>query len=167
MNLKLVFLFIVSALSMAHPVDLPKVRTAYIEAADSEAATKTLHEELMSVSKTDDKTLVAYKGAVTTMMAKYAKGIKEKKNYFKEGAELLEYALEAKPKSVEIRCIRLSVQENVPKITGYTKNIEEDKQFILDNFNSVSNKNSKDFVKGYISKSEIFSESERQLLQGS
>ncbi len=152
---------------MASPADLPKVRTAYIEASENEAATKALHEDLVSVAKTDDKTLVAFKGAATTMMAKYAKGIRDKKNFFKEGAELLEFAITSEPENVEIRCIRLSVQENVPKITGYTKNIDEDKQFILDNFKSISNTNSKDFVKGYISKSEAFNESERQLLQGS
>ncbi|CAM3389982.1 hypothetical protein [Zobellia roscoffensis] len=167
MNLKLVFLVIFSVLYVASPADLPKVRTAYIEASDSESATKALHDDLVSVSKSDDKTLVAFKGAVTTMMAKYAKGIKDKKNLFKEGAELLEFAIENNPENVEIRCIRLSVQENVPKITGYTKEIDEDKQFIIENFNSISNKDSREFVKGYISKSEAFNESERQLLQGS
>ncbi|CAZ96195.1 hypothetical protein Q4603_15555 [Zobellia galactanivorans] len=167
MHLKLVLFAFFSLLSLTNPVDLSRVRTAYVEASGNESATIALNDDLVSVAKTDNKTLVAFKGAVTTMMAKYAKGIKEKKTFFKEGAELLEFAIAAEPDNVEIRCIRLSVQENVPKITGYTKNIEEDKQFIIENFNTIPNKNSKDFVKGYISKSEAFNESERQLLQGS
>jgi len=167
MSLKLGITTVFSFLFLAGVIDLGKARSAYIGAADNENATLALHEDLISVAKTDNKTLVAFKGAVTTMMAKYTKGIKDKKAYFKEGAELLEFALEKDPNNVEIHCIRLSVQENVPKITGYTKNIEEDKQFIMDNFGSISNKNSKNFVKGYISKSKAFSEAERQLLQGS
>lgn len=167
MNLKLVLFTIFSFLTVAVAIDLKETRSAYIEAVDNESATIALHEDLISVSKTDDKTLVAFKGAVSAMMAKYAKGIKDKKTFMKEGKELLEYALEADPNNVEIHCIRLSVQENVPKITGYTKNIEEDKQFILNNYSSISNKNSKNFVKGYILKSEAFTETERQLLQGS
>ncbi|MDB2606341.1 hypothetical protein N9Y48_01045 [Zobellia sp.] len=167
MNLKLVLFAFFSLVSLASSINLEKARTAYIEASESEDATTVLHENLVAIAKSDNKTLVAYKGAVTTMMAKYAKGIKDKKTFFKEGAELIEYAMEAEPENVEIRCIRLSVQENVPKITGYTKNIEEDKQFILDNYSSLSNKGSKDFIKGYISTSKAFTELERQLLQGS
>lgn len=143
--------------------DLDSVRQDYRSASESEDAVKKLFTELTAVGKNDNAALIAYKGAVTTMMAKYAEGIKDKKTFFKEGRELLEYAIETEPTNVEIRCVRLSVQENIPKITGYHKNKEEDKQFILDNYTAMPNGGAKAFVKGYALASNSFTDAEKQL----
>ncbi len=162
MKLKLL-LFFVGWMSAGYlSLDLETVRQDYRKASESEKATKKLFDGLMEIGKNDNVVLVAYKGAVTTMMAEYAEGIKNKKSFFKEGRDLLEYAIETEPENVEIRCIRLSVQENVPKITGYHKNKEADKAFILDNYASMEDAGAKEFVKGYTSASDSFTEAERQ-----
>ncbi|MDT7828604.1 hypothetical protein RQM65_08005 [Pricia sp. S334] len=145
-------------------IDLATVREEYREASQNEEATKALYQALTGVGKDDNTVLVAYRGAVTTMMADYAQGIKDKKTLFKEGRELLEHAIETEPDNVEIRCIRLSVQENVPKITGYHKEIEADKQFILENCASMTDKGAKAFVKRYVSQSEAFTEAEKRMI---
>ncbi len=163
MKLKLIVLFIGWMATGHVSTDLATVREDYREASENEEATKTLNNELTSIGKNDNTVLVAYKGAVTTMMAEYVQGIKDKKVFFKEGRELLEYAIETEPKNVEIRCIRLSVQENVPKITGYHKNKEEDKEFILTNYAAVEDPGAKAFVKGYVLQSDSFTAAERQL----
>lgn len=162
MKVKLVFLFL--GLIMAYPSpDLSSIRVKYPEASKNEQEAKKLHDELISISKNDIPVLIAYKGAVTTMMAKYAQGIKDKKRFFKEGKELLEHAVETEPDNIEIRCIRLSVQENTPKIMGYRKNISEDKKSILDSYPSITDKGAKDFIKGYVAQSDAFSDIEKQL----
>ncbi len=143
--------------------DLETVRQDYRKASENEEATKTLYDGLTAIGKNADPVLVAYKGAVTTMMAEFAPIFKDKKSFFKEGRELLEYAIETQPKNVEIRCIRLSVQENMPKITGYHKNKDEDKQFIIDNYSAMEDDGAKEFVKGYASESDSFTEAESQL----
>lgn len=163
MKLKIIFFFLGLLTTVNLSNDLATVREKYREASTSEETAKKLHEDLISVSKNDIPVLIAYKGAVTTMMADYAQGIKNKKSFFKDGRELLEYATEKEPTNVEIRCIRLSVQENAPKITGYRKNIEEDKKFILDNYTSIGDKGAKDFVKGYATQSKAFTDTEKQL----
>lgn len=142
--------------------DLNTVRQDYRNAFKNEEATKKLYDDLTSVGKNDGAVLVAYKGAITTKMADYAEGIKDKKSFFKEGRELLEYAIETEPDNVEIRCIRLSVQENVPKITGYHKDKEADKKFILDNFASINDDGAKVFIKGFALQSDSFTDAERQ-----
>ncbi|MGB5556168.1 MAG: hypothetical protein WBM83_16045 [Flavobacteriaceae bacterium] len=158
----LISLFFLTSIWCIGP-ELSKVRSAYREASSNEKAVMTLYEDLASVGQKDDVRLVAYKGAVTTMMAKYVEEIKDKKTFFKDGRELLEFAITTKPEDVELRCIRLSVQENAPKIVGYKKNITEDKQFILDHFSSVTETGAKEFIRGYIQKSKTFSEAEKQL----
>ncbi len=155
------FLALLYAVSLGP--DISQVRQNYREASRSGDRAKQLYDHLASVTKDDDRILVAYKGAVTTLMAKYTRGIKQKKTYFKEGMQLLELAVAADPKNTEIRYIRLSVQENSPKIVGYKQNIEEDKQFILDHYQSMTDNGAKKFIKGYVSQSEVFNEAEKQL----
>ena len=163
MTLKIIVLFIGWMAGGYVTPDLAQVREDYRQAADSEEATKKLYDDLTTVGKNGETVLVAYKGAVTTKMADYAQGIRDKKSFFKEGKELLEYALKTEPENVEIRCIRLSVQENVPKITGYFKDMDEDKQFILDHYASMEEGGAKAFVKAYASQSDSFTDDEKQL----
>ena len=115
-------------------------------------------------SKQEDiKTIVAYRGAVATLKAKFSKGIKNKKAFFKEGSELLEFAVTSEPKNIEIRCLRLGVQENSPKIVGYKQHIEADKQFILNHYASVTDGGLRKFIKGYVVLSSAFTDAEKQL----
>lgn len=142
--------------------DIAKLRADYIKASEDKEVTARLHDELSSVKKSDDKLLVAYKGAVLTLMAKYTKLKQEKKQFFKEGAGLIEYAVNANPNSIEIRVIRLSVQENSPKFLKYNQNITEDKQFILDHFESTTSKEVRAFVRNYIAQSNSFNADEKE-----
>jgi len=164
--MKTFILLLLVSTSFCFSQELGELRVAYPNANSKESVTNELHQELSSISKTDSKTLVAYKGAVLTLKAKYAKGFKYKKTFFKEGAELLEFAITAEPKNIEIRCLRLGVQENAPKIVGYKKNIQEDKQFLLDHFATIQNQELRKFIRGYVLLSEAFSDSEKQLFKG-
>lgn len=152
------FLFI----SLLTP-DLSDVREAYRNAANTREKAEKLYQKLNSITETDGNLLLAYKGAASTIMAKYAKGVKVKTAYFKEGKRLIEQAIEATPESVELRYIRLSVQENAPKIVRYKQHIAQDKQFILDNFKTIQEAETKQYVKGFVSQSTSFSEAEKQL----
>jgi len=159
------FLFIVFVSLFLSSPKLKEVRLAYVQAVNDKEITLQLNKDLSEITKTDDKILVAYKGAVLTLMAKFAKSVKEKKAYFKEGAELIEFAVSAKPMDVEIRVVRLSVQENSPKVVGYRKNKEEDKQFIIAHFKEVSSKELKTYIKGFVKQSNSFSEEEKSLFK--
>ncbi len=143
--------------------ELKELRVDYPKANLDEAVTNILHKKLSAISKEDNKILVAFRGAITTLKAKFAKGLKDKKNYFKEGALLLEYAVEQESNNIEIRCLRLGVQENAPRIVGYKKNIQEDKQFLLEHYKSTSNKEVRNFVRGYVLLSDVFTDAEKQL----
>lgn len=161
MRLLLVLFLCISSFCVSQ--ELKELRVNYPKANLQEDITNSLYQQLSTVSKQDNKTLVAYKGAVATLKAKYAKGFGSKKKFFKEGAELLESAINSEPKNLEIRCLRLGVQENSPKIVGYKSNIEEDKQFLIDHYSTVTNADIRKFVKGYVLLSKAFSETEKQL----
>ncbi|MGI9552103.1 MAG: hypothetical protein ACR2MT_12950 [Aurantibacter sp.] len=143
--------------------DLSEIRKNYPLANDSKEVTQRMYKALAEVTKEDRAITVAYKGGITTIMAKHAKGIKEKKTFFREGVSLLEHAVSEEGNNIEIRCIRLGVQENSPKFLRYRGNIEADKQFILENFSSQTSQEIKNFVKGYVQHSAAFSSEEKQL----
>ncbi|MBM1105511.1 hypothetical protein JQC67_05085 [Aurantibacter crassamenti] len=144
-------------------LSLSELRKNYVLANDNKEVTQKMHDALASISEDDQAILVAYKGAVSTLLAKHSKAIKDKKGYFKEGVVLLETAIKEEPNNIEIRCLRLGVQENSPKILRYKSEIPTDKQFILDHYSSETSQEIKDFVKGYIQQSNSFTQAEKQL----
>lgn len=143
-------------------LNLETIRKEFILASKDKKVASALMSQLSVITKEDKKVLVAYKGAVTTLMAKYAKENPERKRLFREGVELLEYAVSEDPDNIEIRCLRLSVQENTPKFLKYRSNIAEDKSFILTNYKNTASLAVKDFVKSYIMQSDGFNTEEKQ-----
>ncbi len=160
--MKLLFVLFFTTLFLVAP-DLTKIREDYINAVHSKENAEKLFHDLADINKSDAKILVAYKGAVTTLNAKFAKSTKDKKELFKKGATLIEYAVVEDPDNIEIRCIRLGVQENTPKVLKYRKNIPEDKQYILDHYNQITSSKLKSYIKGFILHSKSFTETEKAL----
>jgi len=151
-------LFFVSFFSNAQ--DLKEIRSLYPQAVESSEITSKIEGKLSSVTSSSKPILKAYKGAVLTLKAKFSKKKSEKKEFFKEGAALIESAVKDDSSNIETRYIRMSVQGNSPKFLGYHKDIEEDKQFILNNYAAISSKELKEIVKDYMAKSENFTEKE-------
>lgn len=143
--------------------DLAKVRADYMVASGNKDVTVKLFNLLSEIKKSDEKVFVAYKGASLTMMAKYAKGKNDKKAFFKEGAGLIEFAASEDPKNIEIRVVRLSIQENAPKFLKYNAKLSEDKEFVLNNYKSINSKSVKAFVKSFVMQSDTFSAAEKEL----
>lgn len=162
--MKLLIILFFTTLFLVAP-DLTKIREDYINAVHSKENAENLYNDLAEVAKSDVKVLVAYKGAVTTLKAKFEKSTKDKKELFKEGATLIEYAAAEDPSNIEIRCIRLGVQENTPKVVNYRKNIPEDKQYIIDHFNQITSSNLKSYIKGFIMHSKSFTDSEKEQIE--
>ncbi|MBO0591067.1 hypothetical protein I2486_06560 [Cellulophaga sp. E16_2] len=146
-------------------IDIDTVRSAYKEAGQDKTKIEAFNSLLLNISKDDSNvTLVAYKGASITLLAKNEKSIKNKKNLFIEGVSYIEYAIEKSPKNIELRFIRLGIQENTPKLLKYKGNIEEDKQFILKQFKNISSSNLKKHIKDYVLQSKAFSDEEKSVI---
>lgn len=145
-------------------IDIDTVRKAYKEAGQNDTEIEAFSNLLAGVTKKDDVTLVAYKGASITLLAKNEKKIKDKKRLVVEGVSYVEYAIEKEPNNIEVRFIRLGIQENTPKILKYKGNIEEDKQFILKQFKNINSSHLKNHIMDYILQSKAFSDEEKQTI---
>ena len=143
---------------------ISEVRKMYKKASKSKEATIELHSKLATLKSTDNYILLAYKAASLTLMAKHAKGFKSKKSYFKEGATLLESIIVKHPNDLELRFIRLTIQENSPKIVRYKKNINDDKLFIYSNLKTNKDLKLKENIKVYVLESKSFSTEEKNVI---
>lgn len=143
---------------------ITEIRKLYATANNSESNAKEFASKLSEVDKEDNKILVAYKGASLTILSKLEKKASDKSKKFKEGSGLVEYAVANEPNSIEIRMIRLSIQENVPKIVNYRGNKNEDKKFLLDHYKEQTGA-LKTYIGDFISQSKSFSQTEKQLVK--
>ena len=144
--------------------DISEVRKLYPDAAKSENAAKEFHARLSKIADENNMTLWAYKGASFALLAKFANKIPDKISNLKEGARYIETAVTKEPDNIEVRLIRLSVQESVPPIVKYRKNKDEDKTFILTHYND-QNGSFKEYVKNFILRSKSFSDLEKNELK--
>ncbi|WP_157943744.1 MULTISPECIES: hypothetical protein [Arenibacter] len=157
----LCFLSLLMSSSFFTP-DLAQIRKDFKLATNNRESALALRDKLEPITKEDNKLLVAYKGAVMALSAKYTKENVERKNLFKNGVTLLEYAVSQKPDNIEIRCLRLSIQENSPKFLKYKSNIQEDRTFILNHYEKTNSQAVKDFVSSFILQSTEFNTEEKQ-----
>lgn len=139
------------------------VRDQYYAASKSKQNAEKFYNSLAKYNK-DNKTMLAYKGAALALKSKYASDKKDKKELFTEGVTTIENCVKQDPSNIEIRLIRLSVQENTPKFLKYKANIEEDKKVILSSFDKQS-KELKEYIKIYINQSKVFTEAEKQKIK--
>ncbi|WP_452232902.1 hypothetical protein [Lacinutrix sp. MEBiC02595] len=162
--MKLILVLIASFLITIQSLDLNTVRDAYKIAAQDKTKTEAFNTSLAEVTKKDKIEFVAYKGAAMALVAKHAKTLKEKKEDFIAGVTLVEYAVEKAPNNIEVRFIRIGIQENTPKLLKYKGNIDEDKHFILKQFHGIKSSALKKHIKDYILQSKGFTDEEKSLI---
>jgi hypothetical protein len=143
---------------------IAEIRKIYRNAASSEANAADFVLKLNGVTTNGDMTMVAYKGASIAIKAKFEKKISNKISGLKEGAKLIELAITTNPNDIEIRMIRLSIQENLPAVVKYKKNIKEDVAFIVKQYKTQANP-LKEYLKTFILQSKSFSTEEKQNLK--
>ncbi|WP_055443978.1 hypothetical protein [Lacinutrix himadriensis] len=162
--MKLIILLITVVSLNLQSLNLDVVRDAYKLAAQDKTKTEAFNTSLATVTKKDKVELVAYKGAAMALVAKHAKTLKAKKEGFVEGVTLVEYAITKAPNNIELRFIRIGIQENTPKLLKYKGNIEEDKLFLLKQFSGIQSSALKKHIKDYILQSKAFTDEEKTLI---
>lgn len=100
----------------------------------------------------------AYKGTLIAKKASFEKVVAEKIKLFKKGVTLLEDEINKFPKNIEYRFLRLTIQENAPKILKYNTNIKEDVSLITKEYSRL-NKALKSIILDYSKNSKLLNSS--------
>ncbi|KUJ52041.1 hypothetical protein [Chryseobacterium sp. JAH] len=143
--------------------DLEELRNSYSKAnLSTEGAKKFI--ELAEKKSSSEPVISAYKAAAEILEAKVTTEKNKRKSFVKSGAVNLESIIKSNPNNVELRVIRMSVQENIPKIVGYSKNLKEDKAFIIKNY-SKQNAGLKVYIKKFAMQSKTMTATEKNSLK--
>ncbi|MHA7057015.1 hypothetical protein ACWGOQ_0007340 [Aquimarina sp. M1] len=154
--MKFLVLFIGLLITNSTVSDVTQVRELYRSAKDSKVNTEKFLEFVKNTDYQNDLVLSAYYGCALTLKASFSEKRGDKISFFKQGKNLIENAIEAAPDNIELRMIRLSVQSSAPRITRYYREIDEDKNYLINNIDKITSPKLKEFIKGYMSKSTIF-----------
>ena len=139
---------------------LDSIREAYFSGPKTEESAIEFNA-MMAETDLATPTHKAYYGAALALKAKYGQNVKEKKEFFVEAVDYIEAAVNAEPNNIEIRLIRLSVQENSPRIVKYKTNMDEDKELIMQNYSGQTSAVKK-CIRDYVSNSEFFTNEEKE-----
>ncbi|MCV6628923.1 MAG: hypothetical protein OIF50_03585 [Flavobacteriaceae bacterium] len=145
------------------PPKLEKLRILWVAAAKNKTKAIELHEALQNITDKDAVVFRGYKGASLILKARYTRKKKLKKELIHSGIGELEQAITIAPNNIELRCVRLSLQENLPKFIKYRKNREEDKAFLTRHISKVKNPKLKRYIQGFVKQSKSFTEGEKAL----
>ena len=143
--------------------DLDAIRNAYSKANTSNEGAKNFIE-LADKSSSSDPLIKGYKAAAKILEAKVTTEKNKRKSFVKSGATELETVIKYNPNNVEMRLIRMSIQENIPKIVGYSKNLKEDKAYILSNY-TRQNSVLKVYIKKFAMQSKTMTATEKNSLK--
>jgi hypothetical protein len=147
-------------LAFLQSYNLTDIRKMYVDAAVSKTNAEKFYNYMDNYAK-NNETLLAYKGASIALKSKFNVGIKQKKEDFVKGITILESVIKINSNNVEARLIRLSIQENTPKLLKYKSNIDADKKQITLLF-SKQTSDLKEYIKKYVNQSKVFTKSEIQ-----
>ncbi|MCS3532384.1 hypothetical protein [Chryseobacterium sp. JUb7] len=158
--MKLILSFI-TAFIFFFQSDLEALRNSYAKANSSDANTE-IFINIAEKQSGSDAVTTGYKAAAKIMEAKIAKS--NRKALVKSGATSLEAIIKSNPNNAELRLIRMSVQENIPKIVGYRGSLKDDKAFLLNNY-AKQNATLKNYIKRFAAQSKTITAEERATLK--
>ncbi|SKB34075.1 hypothetical protein [Daejeonella lutea] len=126
------------------------VRLKFHKSTSSEKVCKDLIKELHPYNEKNNPLLLGYKGGANMLMAKYVINPFSKLSYFKKGKGMLEKAIQADNKNVELRFLRYTIQNNVPSFLGYNDHMTADKSFLTQSISNVRDPELKKIITSYL-----------------
>ena len=98
-------------------------------------------------------------------MAKHVFNPFSKMSYFKKGKRILETAIKADEKNIELSFLRFNAQTHIPSFLGYNESIESDKTFLETSFPKITDVKLKEFLLPYLKKSDYITADKKEQLQ--
>lgn len=157
----LLFVFAISVV-FAQNINLHEIRKDFNKGVKDEQLCKKYLNLLQANAKTPLEK--GYEAAFHMFMAKHTSNPFKKMSYFNGGKKLLEKQIKLEPNNTELRFIRLCIQYYTPDFLGYKHNIEEDKNFLVENLHKLSDEKAKDIIYKYLKGANMYSEQELSLL---
>ncbi|KAL0217136.1 hypothetical protein RCL1_007619 [Eukaryota sp. TZLM3-RCL] len=110
---------------------LEQVRQLYRNANASEVVTERL---LKATNGRTAPIFVCYNGVAKCLLASFKINPYTKLKLVKEGSGQMDTAVSLQSNDIELRILRLSVEYSMPSFLGYSKHVQQDKEFLQQNY---------------------------------
>lgn len=162
-NSFLILLFLFSTAN-AGTDSLQGIRNLYKQASTDEFSCKQLLSNLDRYNEEINPLMAGYKASATMMMANYVWNPIAKLSCFNEGKNLLEKCITRVPRNIELRFLRLSIQQNAPSFLNYNGNIDGDKSFIIQTVGTLKDTHLQKIILDYLTENGKLTAAEKQHL---
>lgn len=126
------------------------------------------HEKLAALNQASP-TIAAYEAAAKALIAKHSWNPIIKISSLKQAMQMLEAAVSLDSRNIEIRFLRLYIENSLPTYLGMKDNLEDDKSAIIKNAHLLGqtelNKDIINYILDYMSTSVTCTEDELQLIK--
>ena len=150
----IVLLFVLFQLTDERDIAIEELRDLFFKSEESKHSCEMLTSRTKEINEESLAIEMGYKGMAHMMMAKYKKSPFKKLKHFKHGKKWIGLGLAKDPNSIEIRFLRLTVQENLPFFLGYRGEKEEDRSYVTAHLHEVPDGFLKDKMVEYLNKTE-------------
>lgn len=157
-------LFFYCMVSPAQQLPMEDIRNRYLKAATEKNTCEELINQLSTVEVETNPLLFGYRGSATMMMAQHVSNPFSKLSYFRKGKNMLDEAISADQKNMELRFLRFAAQTEAPAMLGYRGEIEEDKKLILHALPASDDRSLKQLIIGFLVKSDFLEKEEKEKL---
>jgi hypothetical protein len=149
--------------------DIVFIREQFYLAVDDEDALSGLEKHIIKNYSSDTSNyppvILAYAGGIEALKAKHAFSPFAKFSHLMSSLDILEKAIDMKPVDLEIRFLRFSILDNIPRFFGYNEEITSDKNVVINellknNFSSLDRETQKGIIT-YLIESDNLTEEEK------
>ena len=130
--------------------DIIELRELYYSSTNSKVNTDKLVEYLKHITFNSSTVYKGYKGMSFLLISKHSWNPIDKLSFFKLGVLWLESSIENDLCNIELRFLRLSVQNNVPSFLNYNNYIEEDRDYLVSNYKYLDDEDLKNRISNYL-----------------
>ncbi len=144
---------------------LAEVRLLYNQSISDERSCRQLIELLKPYSYMNNPLLGGYAAGATMIMAKHCFSPYFKLAYFRKGKGMLQKAVDADIRNIELRFLRFGLQTNSPSFLGYHDQIDIDKEYLLESVGRLQDVDLKRTIVSYLRNSDYVTVQEKQKLE--
>lgn len=129
--------------------DLKEYRALYYGVCLNET---DIHDfnDFLELNNNDNTVTKGYQAVIWFLWADYHWSPVKKWKCFNKGKESLDELINNNNDNIELRFLRLTIQENTPKVLGYNTQKEKDKAFIFSRLNSIDDSDLKERITNYL-----------------
>jgi hypothetical protein len=159
-----VALLFINVSSFAAQPPLSEIRALYENSVANESACNKLIQILSPYDESNYPLYAGYKASAIMMMANHVINPFSKFSYFKKGKKILENAIKADGKNIELIFLRFNIQTHLPSFLGYDESIKSDRVFLENSFLKIEDEQLKQFLIPYLKNSDyINSDKKKQM----